>query len=77
MMSSSLSLYANATSRNNPANTNQSRESFSEQIISLNKAIRTEYIKLSEQQSHQPATPSKNPAKPTSKSPKKNKANGL
>ena len=72
MMSSSLSLYANATNRNNPENTNQSRESFSEQIISLNKAIRTEYIKLSEQQSHQPAAPSKKPAKKsTPKSPKK------
>lgn len=74
MMSSSLSLYANATNRNNPENTNQPRESFSEQIISLNKAIRTEYIKLSEQQSHQPAVPSKKAAKPTPKSPKKSKS---
>jgi hypothetical protein len=71
MMSSSLSLYANAANRNNPQNTNQLRESFSEQIINLNKAIRIEYIKLSEQQANSTPNPTHKPIKHTPKSPKK------
>lgn len=71
MISSTLSLCANAKNRNNPEDINQSRESFSEQIISLNKAIRKDYIKLSEQQSHQlPSTTGKKPVRHTPKRPK-------
>ena len=73
MMSSSLSLYANATNRNNQQiNANQPQESFAEQIINLNKAIRTEYIKLSEQSvpSSSPVKKSQKP-KPTPKNSKK------
>ena len=69
MITSSISLYASASNRNNQHNTNSPKESFSEQIISLNKAIRTEYIKLSEQQLGS-ARP--NPA-PTKQKPKANK----
>ena len=68
----SLSLYANAANRNNQQNTNQPKESFSEQIINLNKSIRIEYIKLSEQQtSSTPSAPAKKPVRHTPKSPKK------
>lgn len=71
MMSSLLSLYANSTNKNNQQKSiNHPHESFAEQIISLNKAIRTEYIKLSEQ-SAPPAGPVKKTPKPTTKSPKK------
>lgn len=71
MMSSSLSLYANSTNKNNQQkNINQPNESFAEQIISLNKAIRTEYIKLSER-SAPLSSPVKKTPKPTTKNPKK------
>jgi len=71
MTPSSLSLYANAANRNDQQNnTSSPRESFSEQIINLNKAIRSEYIRLSEQQLN-PSDPSHKREKPTPKSPKK------
>lgn len=49
MYTSTLSLYAHATQKNMQPEKNN--ESFSEQIVNLNKTIREEYIKLSEQSS--------------------------
>lgn len=74
MMSLSLSLYVSSTNSNNQQNNNQAPQSFSEQIINMNKAIRTEYIRLSEQQqsaSRSTQKPVKQPPKNTNKKPKK------